>query len=110
MLRFEDNDIYLTRGDTAYIGLDLTDNEGEPFEGTLDDTVTFSVKKQIDETEDYAFQVSVPLGVNIKILPEHTKALEYGRYYYDIQLNMANGDVFTIVEKAVFNLTQEVTL
>lgn len=110
MLRFEDNDIYLTRGDTAYIGLNLTDSNGEEFNGTMEDTVILSVKKEINEEKVYAFQVSVPFGVDIKILPEHTKNLEYGRYYYDIQINMANGDIFTVVEKAVFNITQEVTL
>lgn len=104
MLRFEENDIYLTRGDTAYIGLNLTG-----FDGTLEDTLTMSVKKSVSDI-DYTFQIIVPFGSDIKILPEHTRELEYGKYFYDIQLDMANGDVFTIVAPSKFVVTEEVTV
>lgn len=109
MLRFEDNDIYLTRGDTAYIGLNLTDNSGDSYEIKDGDTVTLSVKKNIED-ENYALQITVPLGEDIYIRPEDTKELEYGRYFYDIQITTAYGEIFTVITKSLFKLEEEVTL
>ena len=40
---------------------------------------------------------------------EDTKAMAFGKYVYDIQLTMADGDVYTIVPPATFDLLKEVT-
>ena len=108
MLTIEDGAVSLTRGDTAYISLDLTVN-GEEYEYQEGDTVTLSCRKDYD-TPEYLFQITVPAGETIVIEPEHTKNLEYGRYKYDVQVNTAQGEVFTVVEPNTFKVAQEVTL
>lgn len=107
MLTIEDGAISLTRGDTAYLSLDLTDALGEPFVGSEDDTKVLTVRKAVGGT--LAFAITVGLDEAFKITPEMTKELDYGRYVYDIQVNLSNGDVFTVVAKNTFKLTEEVT-
>ena len=72
------------------------------------DTLTFSVKKNIEDTF-YAFQKVVGANEVVVILPEDTKPLEYGKYWYDVQLNTVRNEVFTIVEKTGFYVRQEIT-
>lgn len=109
MILFEDGDISLTRGDTAYISLNLTNN-GEPYEFKDGDTVTFTVKENYDEEENYLFQKVVAAGDTIVIEPIDTKPYEYGRYIYDVQVNTAVGEVFTVIGPGTFKLTKEATL
>ena len=109
MLIIEDNTISLTRGDTAYIGINLTDNSGNPYEALEGDTVTLSVKRSIND-KTCALQITVPFGEDIYIRPEDTKDLKYGRYVYDIQVNTARGEVYTVVAKSAFKLTAEVNV
>ena len=88
MLKVKGNNIKLTRGDTAYLTVPITD------------TVS---------AEEYLFQ-KVIQGSNVfKILPTDTSDLRYGTYIYDVQLDMANGDRFTIIEPSNFEITSEVT-
>lgn len=107
MLTIEDGAISLTRGDTAYLSLDLTDANGEPFEGSEGDYKTFTVRERVGGT--LLFAITETLDSAFKITPDMTKELEYGRYVYDIQVTLANGDVFTVVPKNTFKLTEEVT-
>lgn len=109
MITFEDGNISLTRGDTAYISLALVDN-GEPFKWKDGDTVTLTVKRTYEDIEDYLFQKIVAGGDTIVIEPIDTKQYEYGRYIYDVQVNTAIGEVFTVVGPATFKLTKEATL
>lgn len=109
MLTFEDGVISLTRGDTAYLSLNLTNN-GEPYEFKDGDTVTLTVKKNYDEEENYLFQKVVAGGDTIVIEPQDTKPYDYGSYIYDVQVNTAIGEVFTVVGPNRFKLTKEATL
>lgn len=107
MLTIEDSTIYLTRGDTAYITVNLEYNDGS-YEMQTGDTLTLSVKKAVEDT-DYALQIITDTNT-INILPADTKELEYGKYVYDIQLQTAAGEIFTVIEKSPFKLQEEVTL
>ena len=104
MLKIEEGKIYLTRGDTAYLNVAIDGREPQ-----AGDTVILSVKKNIDDA-DYAFQKNVSFGEIFVIMPEDTKDLEYGKYYYDVQVNTAIGEVFTVIEKTAFYIREEVTL
>lgn len=110
MLKISGSNITLTRGDTAYLSLDLTLNN-DPYEYEDGDTVTLSVRRTTkDDDTQYLFQKVVTAGDAIVIEPEDTKPLEYGRYKYDVQLNTAKGEVFTVVEPSEFKIAEEVTL
>lgn len=105
MFIIEDNVIYLTRGDTAYLNIALEDACGEALDGTA--AITLSCKKNVKD-EDYAFQCFCNYPEQMKILPEQTKELEYGKYFYDIQVTMDNGDIFTIVSGPIY-IKEEIT-
>lgn len=113
MLRINNDEIHLTRGDTAYIEIPLEiinpDNTTVPYIMANEDVLIFSVKTDTDKATEYCFQI-INTGSNIfHIKPEHTCDCEYGKYKYDVQLTRVNGDVFTVVEPTCFKLTQEVT-
>lgn len=111
MLRIEDGAIYLTRGDTAYISVALADINGEKYLPTEGDKIYFSVKKDVND-EEYSFQLVTACSEDtvFNIIPENTRELEYGKYFYDIQIVTADGEVYTIVEKSNFYLREEVTV
>ena len=108
MFKVDKNKISLTRGDTAYLDLDIADANGIPYVSHAGDQVILSVKRNITD-ENYAFQKSVNPGEAITIKPEDTQTLDCGRYVYDIQLTTSLGEVFTIIEKNVFCIGEEVT-
>lgn len=105
MFIIEDDVLYLTRGDTAYINVALQDANGEALDGTA--AITFSCKKNVED-ENYAFQCFCNYPEQIKIKPEQTKGLEYGKYLYDIQVAMDNGDIFTIATGSIY-IKEEIT-
>lgn len=104
-----DNTIKLTRGDTAYLEVPLVDDvTGEPYEMQSGDTLTLSVKKTVKDAE-CCFS-KVVRGTNIfKIVQADTADCEFTKYKYDIQLDTANGDTFTVIETACFTILPEVT-
>lgn len=103
MLTIEDNAISLTRGDTGYIYIEI-----EGYEPNPEDTITLTVRKQISD-EQAKLSITVPIDQGIVIKPQDTKTWDYGRYYYDIQIDTSAGEVFTIIEKSPFKITEEVT-
>lgn len=110
MFTISGGNITLTRGDTAYLALDLTVND-EPYTYTEGDEIVLSVRKTTrDDDTQYLFQKVVPAGEMFVIEPEDTKPLDYGRYKFDIQLNTVKGEIFTVIGPADFRISEEVTL
>ena len=107
MLYVDGTTIRLTRGDTAYLTIPLTANEGV-YEMSSADTLTLSVKKN---TRDYEYLLQkVVKGFNtFHIQPDDTAELSFGKYTYDVQLNVSNGDVFTVIPPSTFEVLAEVT-
>lgn len=106
MLLIEDGTISLTRGDTAYLNLDLTNN-GEPYE-LSDYQVDLTVREGYEPTDKVLFRKTVINSTQIVIEPADTNELAYGRYKYDIQITTDIGEIFTVVVGA-FKITEEVT-
>ena len=116
-----DNDIYLTRGDTVPMPVTLTSKSDStvryiPEAGK--DTLIFTVKKSTsDKTAiitkslaagDITFD-SAGNGV-INILPADTASLDYGIYYYDLQLTTPDAaGVQTVITPSIFKVCEEVT-
>lgn len=82
--------------------------EVEGYDVKEGDTVTLTVRKSISDVEP-KLAITVPIDTCIVILPEHTKSWDYGKYYYDIQINTVNQEVFTVIEKSPLRITEEVT-
>ena len=106
----EDNTIHLTRGDTARFSIGRIVNivTNTNYTPTEDDTVTMTIKKTVLQA-DPCVQIIVPGGGVLHIKPEDTKAMAFGKYVYDVQITMADGDVYTIIPPATFDLLKEVT-
>ena len=106
----KDNTIHLTRGDTARFSLGRIVNTitNTNYTPTAEDTVTMTIKKTVLQA-DPCVQIIVPGGEVLHIKPEDTKAMTFGKYVYDIQITMADGDVYTIIPPTTFELLKEVT-
>lgn len=106
----KDNTIHLTRGDTARFSLGQIVNTitNTNYTPTAEDTVTMTIKKTVMQADPFV-QIIVPGGEVLHIKPEDTKAMAFGKYVYDIQLTTADGDVYTIIPPATFDLLKEVT-
>lgn len=106
MLYIDDyNNIKLTRGNTAYLTLEIEDDEGKPYDYSQD-TVTFTVKRNT-VTKEVILQKTFE-GDSIKIEPSDTKQLDYELFTYDVKLVTPLGDVFTVIDPSSFMLTEEV--
>jgi len=101
------NKIMLTRGDSASILVEVYDLDGKQYEIQADDVITMSVKKP--GSDFIAIEKTATPEHYIIFNPEDTAYLSVGLYQYDVQLEMANGNVYTIVPPAIFDLTDEVT-
>ena len=106
----KDNTIHLTRGDTARfaIGSIVNTVTKTNYTPSAEDTVTMTIKKRVLQADPFV-QIIVPGGEVLHIKPEDTKEMAFGKYVYDVQLTMADGDVYTIVPPTTFDLLKEVT-
>ena len=106
----KDNTIHLTRGDTARFSLGQIVNTitNTNYTPTAEDTVTMTIKKTVMQADPFV-QIIVPGGEVLHIKPEDTKAMAFGKYVYDVQITMADGDVYTIIPPTTFELLKEVT-
>jgi hypothetical protein len=92
MLKVDDGNITLTRGDTAVIDLDIKVN-GRPYDFNQSDKIIFSMKESYDD-QSYIMQRQL---TNHLLTFSHTdtNSLEAGTYVYDVQLSFADGQVVT---------------
>lgn len=105
-----DKTIRLTRGDTAYLTVALSNNQSST-SYTMDenDILTFSVKRKPKTDVDCLVQKVIKGSNTFHIQPEDTKNLPFGKYKYDVQLTTVSGDVYTVIEPTTFEVMEEVT-
>lgn len=96
MFYVEDQAIYLTRGDSAEVSIDLTTEGGETYDLGAGDTLTLTVRKEPTATSAVVFAKAVKGSGVIPIAPEDTREAEVGQYSADIQLTTADGEVHTV--------------
>lgn len=103
-----ETNISMTRGDSGTLivslsgGATLTD--GDKIELTVRVTPTNServIHKTVTEFKDGKAVIA--------FAPEDTGQLAFRTYVYDVQLERANGDVYTIIKPSHFEITPEVT-
>ena len=109
ILYIKNNNIQLTRGDTARIQVPITNNAtGEEYILSDLDKLTMTVKK--NETDFKSLMQKTLTGTNsFYITPSDTRNLSFGKYVYDVQLTTESGDVYTVIEPSVFEILKEVT-
>ncbi len=109
MLKINGSDIYITRGDTAEIDVEISRSDGTAYTLASTDKLTLTVKKSIS-AEKEVISKTLTGSSRIKIAPTDTSGLAFGEYVYDIQLNTADGGIYTIVEPSKLIIATEVTV
>lgn len=101
--------VHLTRGDTARLAVGINnDLLGEAYEIAAGDTLRLTVRKNWRDQTICLQKTLVGAGV-FHIKPDDTSGLDVGKYTYDVELTTEDGDVYTVIEPAEFELTKEVT-
>ena len=109
MLEVIDSNIFLTRGDTALLKIDIQDIDGKDFMHTTQSfKLIFTVKKYCGS--QYSVIKKVLYSTNaFELEPEDTNKLPFGEYFYDVELQM-NNKIFTIITPHKFILQKEVSM
>ena len=111
ILEIVNNQITLTKGDTAILNLTIYfSNMEEQYELMDGDIVTFSLTNKTECFGESKIVIKKDFEQNeIQLNPVDTKYLSCGKYEYDVQLTFKNGDVNTIIGPELFYLTTEIT-
>ena len=105
MLTIKGNDIHLTKGDSAYLNVEITNDDGTPYAIKEGDSLTITVKAT---NGTKIFSKTVQAYESIIIEPKDTIDAGVGRYKYDIQLNTEN-QVYTIIHVSSFFIEEGIT-
>jgi hypothetical protein len=111
-MKIQGTNISMIRGDSEVIKVSCRDESGVDIPLVEGDIVYFTVKRSTSTEEKILQKIVTEFteGVAlITIFPEDTKELKTGIYYYDIQLNRANGQVKTIIPPSKLTINEEVT-
>ena len=95
MLNIDGNNIYLTRGDSATLSLEVTDQEGNPYTPKEGDEFIFSVKNN-ELVVPYELTKIFNSDLEIFITSEECAHFNFGTYLFDIKL-VNNGIVDTFI-------------
>ena len=104
---------FITRGDSAYPTIDSKDGSGQIIDPSELGTARVQVRTAEAGPGELLFTGEVEQtdsGTVWHIRPEDTRDLDYGTYKYDVQVELANGDVFTFIPISDFVVMPESTL
>lgn len=100
--------ITLTRGNTFMALVSITQSDGSQYLPVEGDSIRFAMKKSYEDNEPLLVK-DIPINTMKLILePGDTKALDFGKYVYDIQLTKVTGEVDTFITKGSMKITEEV--
>lgn len=103
----EDDNIKLTRGDTAVIDIEITDASGNPYIMQPLDELIFTVRK-IYDAGSVVIEKTLQTPV-ITLVTNDTKDLTFGLYRYDIYLyNSSTHIIDTFIAEKIFEVAEEV--
>ena len=103
MINIDANNIYLTRGNTASITVELID-DNEPYIMTTGDKLTLSVKRRFPFNDRVLEKTSTTGNFEFGVID--TIDLAFGEYDFDITFYGANGNVDTVIT-GVFEIGKE---
>ncbi len=109
MFSIENNNIFLTRGDTLLLKLDLI-KDGKSYIPQQGDSIRFAMKRKYsDDDSDVILVKDIPINdLILQIDPEDTKPLPMrSKYVYDIQYTDSVGRVDTFIQ-GIFTIGEEV--
>lgn len=95
MLEIDGNNIHLTRGDSATLFLEVTDQDGQPYTPKESDEFIFSVKNN-ELVVPYELTKKFNSELEITITSKESSNFNFGVYLFDIKL-VNNGVVDTFI-------------
>ena len=102
-----ENKIYLSRGDSATIGIEITDDEGEAYTPANDESVVFTLKKLATQCKTLLVkEFDAGDELTVTLTQDDTSTLAFGLYYYDVALIDGEGNVYTIIPPTEFELME----
>lgn len=112
MLKLSGTKISLTKGDSAYITINICKEDGSPYILQEGDEVSIQVRHEPNGGE-LLFNGIITDVYEDKfvwyIRPEDTKDAKIKVYYWDAQIKTIEGDVYTFIPMTTLRLTDEVT-
>ena len=97
MFIIEDDIIYLTRGDHAEIYVDILNEANEAYIVRPGDCLTLTVREEPDLNSPVLYEVKGESGSPCVVIPTGaTSEMIVGEYSADIQIETADGRVFTV--------------
>ena len=96
MLLIEGNIITLTRGDSAYIHVELITEDCSAYQMQEGDRLRLTVRERADDSHIILMETESSTDT-ILLAPAVTGAVAPGKYSCDIQLETAAGDVYTVL-------------
>lgn len=108
MLRINNQAIFLTKGDSAYITFILKRPDDSIYELVEDDQVIFRLKVEKEIIEIVCTTDVNNNTVALAIRPEHTENLKTGRFKYEVELITKEGDHSTFIADAPFTIGREI--
>ena len=106
MVNITDKNIFMTKGDTVKLSLDIRDKDNNVYNMQSGDVIKMAVRKPKQCNDEFSIESE---SKDIVINTEHTKDMKPGIYEYDIQITFANGEVNTIVPLHKFVIQKEVS-
>jgi hypothetical protein len=110
MLKISGNKIYLTRGDTMILQLNILDPDGEEYTPTETDRIFFRVKRAASTSKvliEKEIDVSTML---LQLDEEDTMDFKFASYVYEIELVTESNYHFTVIENEVFEIGKELEI
>lgn len=93
----EQQNIKLTRGDSGFFTISLTNAKGKPYVPQEGDSLRFAMGKTYGVTNALVLK-QIPMDtMTLEIEPSDTKELPFAKYKYDIELTDAQGHVTTVI-------------
>ena len=108
MVKIKNNKISITRGDTLETTVAIKTGTGEDYVPLDGDQVRFALKRHYSDKTPLIIK-TIPCDTFVlRLEAEETKRLKVGDYVYDIELTTSDGYVDTFIDRAVFEVTEEV--
>lgn len=105
--------IYLTRADSAYLDLEITDNDDNPVLLGDGDLVKIQVRESEADDAKLVFEGTIIYNgdgtATWRIYPSDTAGKDITDYVWDAEVEYSNGDTFTFIPLSVFGLLPEST-
>ena len=107
MINIDDNNIFITRGDTALFNIEMLDADDEPYTMAADESIIFTVKRMY-EYGDIVIEKTSSIP-QIALSSDDTNTLSFGSYKYDVYLyNSTTHEINTFIANKTFYVGEEV--